>query len=358
MIVSIARLRASWPFILPVLAWVLIGVSGVATLPWIVLTLVLLGTVLAAVHHAELVAHHVGEPLGTLLLAVAVTVIETALIVSIMLSGGDEAARLPRDTVFAAIMIILNGIVGACLLVGGLQHREQTYGLHGVSAALATLAALAILTLVLPNYTSTSPGPWYSDAQVAFVAFVSLALYGTFVLMQTVRHRADFVEEPAPDENHAVAPSRLALATSTVVLLIALGAVVLLAKRLAPSIEALVASSGAPRAVVGLIIAAVVLMPEGLAALRAAKANRLQTSLNLALGSALAAIALTLPTVAALSLAWGLKLELGLDPKATVLLVLSLFVAQLSLATGRTTLLQGAIHLVIFGVYVFLTLVP
>ena len=326
---------------------------------WLV-ALGLMGGVLAAVHHAEVVAHRVGEPFGTLVLAVAVTVIEVALIVSLMLAGGPQTTALARDTVFAAVMIILNGIVGLSLVMGGARYGEQTFGLHGVSASMATLAAIVVLSLVLPNYTVSDPGPVYTPSQLAFVAIVSIGLYLTFVLVQTVRHRDYFLAAAAPgdEEAHAMPPSNATTAASAALLLVCLGSVVLLAKALAPSIESAVASMNAPKALVGVIVAGVVLLPEGLAALRAARANRLQTSLNLALGSALASIGLTIPAVAVVSLMTGLTLTLGIDQKSTVLLVLSLFVAGTSLATGRTTVLQGAVLLVIFATYLFTTVVP
>jgi Ca2+:H+ antiporter len=321
----------------------------------------LIGAVLAAVHHAEVVAHKVGEPFGTLVLAVAVTVIEVALIVSLMISGGEAERALARDTVFAAVMIILNGLLGLCLLMGALRHREQVFGQAGVSASLATIAALAVLALVLPNYTVTTAGPTYSNSQLAFVGLVSLVLYGVFVLVQTVRHRDYFLPagDSAADETaHAEAPSSAAALASLALLLASLGAVVLLAKGLAPAMKAGVKAVGAPEAVVGVAIAALVLLPEGLAAVRAARTNRLQTSLNLALGSALASIGLTIPTVAAVSLVLGWPLSLGLDAKGTVLLLLTLIVATLSLGAGRTTVLQGVVHLVIFAVYLFTTFSP
>lgn len=321
----------------------------------------LIACVLAGVHHAEVVAHKIGEPYGTLVLAVAVTVIEVSLIVSMMLSSGPAAAGLARDTVFAAIMIILNGLVGLCLLLGAARHLEQRYGQAGVSAALATLAALAILTMVLPNYTTSEPGPVYSDSQLGFVGLISLVLYGTFVLVQTMRHQDYFLPSGSAahdEEAHAAPPSNAAAWISLGLLVVALVVVVLLAKSLAPTIEAVVAGAGAPKAVVGVIIAAVVLAPESLAAVRAARADRLQTSLNLALGSALASIGLTVPVVALVSLTMGWPLALGLDAKAMVLLMLTLIVTTLSLATGRTTVLQGVVHLVIFATYLFTTVVP
>lgn len=320
----------------------------------------LVATVLAAVHHAEVVAHRVGEPFGTLILALAVTIIEVALIVSLMLAAGPDGATLARDTVYAAIMIILNGVVGLCILAGASRHHEQVYTQQGVSASLALISALAVLTLVLPNYTTSAPGPHYDAKQLAFVAIVSLILYGTFVLVQTVRHRDYFLPaERVTDETvHAEPPSPATTLLSTVFLLLSLIAVVLVAKTLAPGVEAGVLALGAPKAVVGVLISGLVLLPESLAAFRAARANRLQTSLNLALGSALATIGLTIPAVAALSLWMNWPLALGLDMKSTVLLGLTLLVSTLSLATGRTTVLQGAIHLVLFATYLFTTIVP
>lgn len=348
---------------MPLAGWAVLGnlwAGGAGTFFNALLTLGLLGCVLAAVHHAEVIAHRLGEPYGTLVLAVAVTIIEVALIVSLMLSGGPATHALARDTVFAAVMIILNGMVGLCLLVGSSRHGEQSFGKYGVNASLATLAAIAVLTMVLPNYTTSTPGPYYNTAQLAFIAVVSLVLYGTFVLVQTVRHRDYFLpEDPnAPESIHALPPTNSVALASLALLLACLGAVVLLAKALAPGIESAVSQAGAPKAVVGVIIAFVVLLPEGLAALRAARANRLQTSLNLALGSALASIGLTIPAVAIVSIATGWTLTLGLDAKSSVLLMLSLLVATLSLGTGRTTVLQGVVHLVIFATYLFTTVIP
>jgi Ca2+:H+ antiporter len=290
-----------------------------------------------------------------------VTVIEVALIVSLMLTGGDATAALARDTIFAAMMLILNGMIGLCLLAGGSKHGEQAFGLYGVNAALATLAVMSVITLVVPNTTTTVAGPVYSASQLALIAVVLLVLYAAFVFVQTVRHRDYFLPEgnAAHDaEAHAAPPGTPVATLSAVLLLACLGAVVLLAKKLSPTIEATVDAAGAPKAVVGIIIAAIVLLPECLAALKAARFNRLQTSLNLALGSALAAIGLTIPAVALIALTTGQALVLGLDPKGMVLLALSLLVATLSLGTGRTTTLQGAVHLVIFAVYLFTTIVP
>jgi Ca2+:H+ antiporter len=356
----------AWSIICPIIVWVLVGLvltgSGAALGGMFEVLLVagLIAGVLAAVFHAEVVAHRVGEPFGTLVLALAVTAIEVALIVSLMITGGEAASGLARDTVFASVMIILNGMVGICLLSGGRRHGEQSFGLLGVSAALATLAAISVLTLVLPNYTTTTQGPFYSNSQLSFIAIVSLVLYGTFVLVQTVRHRDYFlpVVAEADETVHAPPPSNKMTGLSAVFLLACLSAVVLLAKSLSPTVEAAVESAGAPKALVGVIIAAVVLLPESIAAYQAARANRLQTSLNLALGSALASIGLTIPAVAIVSLTYGWTLSLGIDAKSTVLLLLSLLVATLSLGTGRTTVMQGTVHLVIFAVYLFTVIVP
>ncbi len=353
-----------WTILAPVIAGVVLGAASLGlTLSGIfvgVIALALAGSVFAAVHHAEVVAHRVGEPYGTLVLALAVTLIEVALIVSLMIAGGAQAAATARDTVFAAVMIILNGIIGLCLLVGGLKHREQSFNLDGVSAALVALAAIVVLALVFPNYTVTTPGPYYSAGQLMLIAVVSLVIYAAFVFAQTIGHRGIFVEEdPARDSSHgATQPGNAATAVSAFLLVACLTAVVLLAKKLAPGLESAVSGVGAPNAVVGVIIAAVVLLPEGLAALRAARANRLQTSLNLALGSALASIGLTIPAVSVVSLYMHTELMLGIDTKSTVLLILSLFITAIALRTGRTIVLHGIVLLVIFVVYLFTTVVP
>jgi Ca2+:H+ antiporter len=324
------------------------------------ISLGLAGSVFAAVHHAEVIAQRVGEPYGTLVLALAVTLIEVALIVSLMAAGGEEAAGLARDTVFAAVMIILNGIIGLCLLVGGARHREQTFSLDGVSAALVALGTIVIMTLVFPNYTVTIPGPYYSSSQLILIAVVTLVIYGTFIFTQTIGHRQYFLsdDEAGKSTQHAAQPSNAVTALSSVLLLMCLAAVVLLAKKLAPSLESAVFKMGAPEALVGVIIAGIVLLPEGLAALRAARANRLQTSLNLALGSALASIGLTIPAVSFVSLYMNSHLRLGIDSKSSLLLMLSLFVAALVLRTGRTIILHGVVLLTVFVVYLFTTVVP
>lgn len=349
-----------WTLWAPLAAWVILVLSRLIPTEGVAIALIaaaLVGSVFASVHHAEVVAHRVGEPFGTLVLAIAVTVIEVALIVSVMLSAGPEKAGLARDTVFAAVMIVCNGIVGLCLLVGGWKHGEQDFQGLSASKALAVLASLSVLSLVMPNYLSAMPGPQLSTSQLAFAGVSSLVLYGVFVFVQTVRHREYFLSSgDASDASHAAPPpsARVALA-SLLVLLASLVAVVLLAKLLSPAVERGVASIGAPAATVGIVIAALVLLPEGLAAVGAARANRLQTSMNLALGSALASIGLTIPTVAAVSIWMERPLLLGIGGMETVLLALTLFVSALTLSTGRTTVLQGAVHLSLFAAYLFLS---
>jgi Ca2+:H+ antiporter len=352
-----------WALIVPLLSLALLPIA----LLWPGVTLLLLScaaglvaAVQAAVYHAEVVAHRVGEPFGTLVLALAVTVIEVALIVSVMLTGGPDKATLPRDTIYAAVMIICNGVVGLCLLVGGLRHHEQSYRIEAASSSLAALVALATLSLVLPSFTTSSPGATYTAPQLMFAAAVSLSLWGVFVFVQTVRHRDYFLPagEPSNVEAHATPPSNAIAAASFGLLLVSLVSVVGLAKVLSPSIESAVTTVGAPKTVIGIAIALLVLLPETVAAVRAAHVNRLQTSFNLAYGSALASIGLTIPVVAAASVWMGLPLVLGLDSKDIVLLTLTFVVSAITLTYGRTHMMHGAVHLVIFAAFAFLALVP
>lgn len=361
----------AWSWAAPAAGVALLGAIGTnlfaeGALALVLAGLLLLATVFAAVHHAELLALRIGEPFGSILLALAVTVIEVALIVSVMLSGGQGADTVARDTVFSAVMISLCGMVGLCLVLGGRRHFEQRFRLEGAAAALAVLGTLAVLALILPNHTVATLGPSYAPPQLLLVGLVSLALYGTFVFVQTVKHRDYFLADDAPgaglegaaaDRAHPMPPGRVT-AASAALLPLSLIVVVLLAKLLSHPLERGVAAAGLPPAVVGVAIAAIVLLPEGLAAAKAALRNRLQDSLNLALGSALASIGLTIPTVAAVSLLLGIPLSLGISAADTVLLVLALFVGALTLGTGRTTVLHGAIHLVIFVIFLLLAAVP
>ena len=351
-----------WVWTWPVLAWVILSVTPFASPAGFIAAAAggaLILAVFAAVYHAEVVAHRTGEPFGTLVLAVAVTIIEVALIVSVMVAAPAEKAGLARDTVFAVVMIVCNGIVGLCLLWGGARHHEQGFQVHGASAALAVLAALTMLTLVLPNFATSAPGPLFSTSQLVFAGTVSLVLYCSFVFIQTVRHRDYFLAgKPDNEEAHAPPPSNTTAAVSAGLLFAVLVAIVGLAKSLTPTLEIGVARLDVPKPVVGIVIAALVLLPEGLAALRAARANQLQTSLNLALGSALASIGLTIPVVAGVSIVIRQPLELGLGTKDEVLLALTLLTGVITLGTGRTTVLQGIVHLVIFAVFLFFAVVP
>ncbi len=354
---------AKWEILVPIVAAALLaaGAAWPASPTLLVLCVpALCAAVIAAVHHAEVVAHRVGEPYGTLVLALAVTVIEVALILSIMLASGPEKASLPRDTIFAAVMIICNGVVGVCLLVGGLHHREQTFRIEGTNSGLAALVALATLSLVLPSFTTSSTEGTYTASQLVFVAVMSLSMWAIFVFVQTVRHRDYFLPAvgASNEERHAAPPSVARASASFALLMVSLLSVVGLAKLLSPTIERVVADLHAPATVVGVAIAMLVLLPETWAAVRAARANRLQTSMNLAIGSALASIGLTIPAVVVAALWLDLPLVLGLEAKDMVLLLLSFVVAAITLGSGRTNMMQGAVHLVIFAAFLFLSLVP
>lgn len=359
-----------WAWAAPFAAWVLLAIkfSGMAsaTSPVMLIAAAILlgGAVFASVHHAEVIAARVGEPFGSIILALAVTVIEVALIVSIMLSAAEGSEALARDTVFATVMIVLNGVVGLSLVMGSARNLVQSFQTQGSAAALSVIGTLAVITLVLPNYTHTVVGPFYAPLQIGLIGVFSVVLYGVFLFEQTIRHRHYFLvieELPAssPDDNpEHVTPSNRAAAVSLALLVIALSAVVVLAKVLAPALERQVVAANLPVSFVGVVIAAVVLLPEGIAAVRAARANRLQNSLTLALGSAMATIGLTIPIVAFTAILLGQPLILGLGPGETVLLLLTLFISTVTLATGRTTVVQGAVHLVIFAIFLLLSVLP
>lgn len=350
-----------WAWIWPLLGLVVLAVHFAFHLggPFVALEgFALITTVFAAVYHAEVVAHRIGEPLGTLVLTMAVTIIEVGLIVSIMIVGGTDTARLARDTIFAAVMIVCNGIVGLCLLTGGFRHREQSFQLQGANAALSVLIPLTTLTLIVPNFTVTTPGPTFSQTQLVFAAIVSLILYCAFLFVQTVRHRDYFLPADAGDENHAPPPPARVALISASLLLVSLVAVVVLAETLTPTLEHGIGHAGAPESVIGIVISGLVLLPEGLAAYRAANANRLQTSINLALGSILASIGLTIPAVTGISIFLHKPLTLGLGPKEELLLFVTLLVSLLTLGTGRTTVLQGVVHVLLFAVFLFFAIVP
>ena len=366
MITRLRALTATWTTAVPVLAVVLLALTWGRSLPVAVVglvTVVLAGSVLAAVNHAEVVAHRVGEPFGSLVLAVAVTVIEVALIVTLMADGGAKSSTLARDTVFAAVMITCNGVVGLSLLAASLRHGTAVFNAEGTGAALATVATLATLSLVLPTFTTSKPGPEFSGVQLTFAAVSSLILYGLFVATQTVRHRDYFLPitrqgEVISSDDHAQAPTARTAWAALGLLGLALVGVVGLAKGVSPTIESGVAAAGLPQAVVGVVIALLVLLPETIAALRSARRDRVQTSLNLALGSAMASIGLTIPAVALASVWLPGPLVLGLGSTHMLLLLLTVVVSSLTVVPGRATPLQAGVHLVVFAAYLELAINP
>jgi Ca2+:H+ antiporter len=318
---------------------------------------IMLGAIFAAVHHADVIAHRLGEPFGTLVLTLAVTIIEVALIESIVLTPNSSPA-LARDTVFAVIMIVCNGLVGLCVLLGGLRHYEQEFQVSGAGVYLNVLGALSILTLVLPNYTLTVTGPYFSSSQLIFVSVITVILYGTFLFIQTTRHTEYFRAVEKTTDGHPVYPSNRAVAASVVMLLIALCGVILLAKKFAIILEAGLDRAGAPPAVAGIVIAMIVLAPESISAVRAARRDVLQKSLNLALGSSLATIGLTIPAVAMTNIVIGRQIQLGISARDTLLLALTLFLSVITFGSGRTNILAGLVHLVVFTTFVFLVFIP
>jgi Ca2+:H+ antiporter len=368
-----ARGRVRWSIVVPVLSLVVLGVAWADHEHWAVLATVsvaLVGAVVVAVHHAEVVAHKVGEPFGSLILAVAVTVIEVGLIVMLMTSGGKGASSYARDTVFAAVMITLNGIVGLSLLVGAIKHHLVSFNASGTGSAVATVISLAGVTMVLPSFTTSAHGRTFSPSQLGFAAVASLALYAAFVFTQTIRHR-DFFLPVSSDEHgrvtgvldldgdgHADPPSARAAWLSLVLLLAALVSVVGLAKLLSPTIEHVVAELGFPYAVVGVLIALLVLAPESIAAVRNAGRDRVQISLNLAYGSAMASIGLTIPTIAVAMIWLSGPLELGLEPTQMVLLAMTVVVTAFTVVQGRAYALQGFVHLVLLAAFLFLSVQP
>ena len=350
-----------WTVIVPIASAVfyLFGFLNNTPASNIIVALLLFSSVLAAVHHAEVIAHKVGEPYGTIILAICITVLEVGLIVSFMLSGSEGAQTYARDTVFAAVMIILNGILGICIWIGSRKYKEQFFITSSATSYLVSLVAILVLTLILPNYTSSARGPYYSEAQLVFISMACLTIYGSFLMFQTVRHRNYFVIE-TPDEplHEADPPSLQHTLLSLALLIICLAIVIFMAKGLSPVIEDFVENIGAPRALVGVIIAAVVLLPEGLAAIRAARNNQIQSSINLSLGSALASVGLTIPAVSAVCIFYDIPFVLGLDMKSIILLALSVFIVMLSLSRGKTNHLYGTVLLVNLAAYIFTVIVP
>ena len=362
------RVSLVMPFIgivLLILTW---G-SDPSVLTSIILVVAHVLVVLMAVVHAEAIAHRVGEPLGTLVLALAITVIEVSLIVTLMVAEGAKAETLARDTVFAAIMIVCNGVVGVSIFVAARRDHIVQFREQGANALLGTVALIATLSLVIPTFTTSSVGGTFTGSQLAFSAVSSAVVYGMFVFVQAFRHRWMFLEpaalnDEADDEHAHIVKREMRVGRSeglimrSVLLLISLAGVVGLAKTLAPRIEESVVWFGAPQAFVGVIIALMVLFPESITAVRSAAKGEMQTSLNLSLGSALASIGLTIPAVAVASLWLDGPITLGLGSKEIVLLALTVIVGTLTFGSGRATILQGAHHLAIFAAFIFLSIVP
>lgn len=347
-----------WSVIAPILSWVIYFITPNSdnTLVLLLCGVFLMLSVFSAVHHSEVIAHKVGEPFGTIVLAISITVIEVALIISLMIAGGKEASHLARDTVFAAVMLILNGVLGLSLLIGSVKFHEQFFARTSANSLLVSLIAILVLTLILPNFTTSVAGPIYSEPQLIFISIACLVIYGTFLLVQTVRHRNYFL--PNNPEEDTYIPSVNESITSFVILIICLGIVVLMAKKLSTPIELIIRNAGLPQSLVGVIIAAVILLPEGIASIKAAKRDDLQTSLNLSLGSALASIGLTIPAVAVVCSIFHLDLILGLDYKSMILLGLSFFITMISLSRGKTNILYGVVLLVNLAAYIFTVIFP
>jgi|SRR6185295_6992003 len=362
-------LRREWPLGLDIATAVSFLAFGSAWLrdlsnpAWFAFLLVwLLSVILLSafrvVRHAESLATLVGEPLGTLVLTLCVTGIEAMLIASVMFLGKGNPA-LARDAMFAVVMIVLNGMVGLALLLGGLRYHEQEYNLQGANAFLAVIMPLAVLGLVLPNFTQSTSGPTLSRSQGALLIVLSLSLYGVFLAIQNARHREYFLAPGAADEGGKAAgrhdgSARKAIACHALLLGAYLLPLVYLCKQLASPLDHGIHVLGAPPALGGFLVAALVLSPESLSAIRAARVNHLQRSVNLLLGSVLATISLTVPAVLAIGLVTGRTIVLGLDPASITLLALTLILSTQTFASGRTNVLLGAVHLLLFIAYLML----
>jgi Ca2+:H+ antiporter len=354
-----------WTFAVPILGVIAVAASLSNLVPQanvfvaLCVTFLLGACVFAAVHHAEVIAAKLGEPYGSIILALAVTVLEAGLILSLMISAGDNGNTIARDTVYSAIMIITTGIVGLSLLLGNRRHFEQSIRIRGTASALSVLIVLAVITLILPNYTKATVGPTYNNVQLIMVALTSLLLYCAFLFVQTVRHRDYFLSDTTEEDGDLHnSPTSNTFWSSVVLLCVALFAVIMLAKSLSSVLTNMITSIGLPLSFTGVIIATMVLLPEGIAATRAALANRLQVSINLALGSGLATIGLTIPVVAMADIFGNFDIALGISPSQTVLLILALFTSSITLATGRTNILFGVVHLSIFAMFLLISAVP
>lgn len=362
---------AEWPLLLSALTTVLFLLFGSRWLgrlengAWYGFMLAwLFGAILvsafAVVRHAEALAVRLGEPYGTLVLTLSMSGMEMMMIAAVMYAGRGESA-LARDTMMAIVMIVLNGLVGTSLLLGGLRYREQTYNLYGANSFLAVLLPLAVLGLVMPRFTISSPGPTLSPLQAAFLIVMSVGLYGVFLAIQTLRHQEYFVSPHdgagvgPPQEHGALADVPGAGSAWHGTLLVAYAIpIVLLAKQIAVPIDFGIRVLGAPPALGGLLVAVLILSPESLAAARAALANRLQRSINLALGTALSSISLTIPAVLIIGFITERTIVLGLDAANIVMLLLTLVVSMITFALERTNVLLGAVHVLLFLAYLML----
>ena len=324
------------------------------------LFIVILWAAMSVVRHADCLAIECGEPYGTLILTLSAISIEVVMISTAMLHGANNPT-LARDAMFAVIMIALNGLVGLCLLLGGLRHREQYYNLQGATSYLNVIMALAVLGLVLPNFTTSTSGPTFSTEQEIFLAVMSLSLYAIFLLIQTMRHRHYFMEskEVVVATNSVHHPLQI---RSTVfhaaMLFLYLIAVILLAEKFAIPLDNSIERFGMPQAFGGAIIAALVLAPEGLGAIHATLSNHLQRSVNILLGSVLATIGLTIPAVLTIGLITKRSVTLGVQGGNLPLLLLTLAVSLVTFASGKTNVLQGCIHLLLFAVFLLLIFFP
>ncbi len=317
---------------------------------------VVLGSALSVVRHADHLSARLGEPFGTLILTLSVTAIEVVSVSAVMLHG-ENNPTLARGTLFSVVMIILNGMVGLSLLIGAWRHREQHYNLQGANTYLGLIIPLAVLSLILPNYTLSTLGPTLSTGQSIFLMAISVGLYGAFLIVQTGRHRGYFA---ADGEGESGGRGRATPAISRPLLIHAalLGAymlpVVFLAEQLARPVDYLIETLNAPIGLGGLIMALLVATPEGIGAVRAALHNHLQRAVNIFLGSVLSTIGLTVPAILAISFATGHSLILGLQHSDFVMLLLTLAVSVVTFASGRTNVLQGIVHLVLFAAYLLL----
>ena len=362
-----------WPLALAVLtlvlmllakSWVASAADQPALLAGLLMVIcsVILAAAIAIVRHADELAHRLGEPFGTLLLTLAITGLEVCMVAFVM-STGEPKPDLARDTMFAVVMLVLNGFMGVALVLGGLRHREQPYNLQSANAFLSMILPLTVLGLVLPDYTRAVDGPVLSKFQMVFLSLMSAGIYGVFLFVQNRRHRGFFMmpaelAEAAADTAAQTAAPAPVRAQSTLYHAVMLGLygfpLVLLAKQMAAPLDDVVLRFGAPPALAGFILAVLVLTPESIAAVRAALANRLQRAVNILLGSVLASIGLTIPLVIAVSLVTGRPLELGLNPASTLLLLLTLGTSMLTFSVPRTNVLSGCVHLLLFGMYLML----